>query len=127
MKGIELNINGVHIVFVHISGGSMKKTVSIKENRMFSRLYRQGKSYVTPLFVVYVKKNRLNCNRLGITATKKIGNAVERNRAKRVIKEAYRLLEPELRTGMDIVIVARRKTVFVKTQAIMAALGALGL
>lgn len=105
----------------------MKNTVSINENRMFQRLYRQGKSQVTPFFVVYSKRNRLKINRLGITATKKIGNAVERNRAKRVIREAYRLLEPKLPVGIDIVIVARRKTVFVKTQTIMAALGGLAL
>lgn len=103
----------------------MKNTVSINENRVFQRLYRQGKSQVTPFFVVYSKKNRLKINRLGITATKKIGNAVERNRAKRVIREAYRLLEPQLPIGMDIVIVARRKTVFLKMQTVMTALAGL--
>lgn len=101
----------------------MKNTVPINQNRMFRRIYRQGKSHVTPYFVVYVKKNRIKTNRLGITATKKIGNAVERNRARRIIKEAYRLLEPELPVGLDIVIVARRKTVFSKMQAVMAVLG----
>ena len=105
----------------------MKNTVSITENRMFQRLYRKGKSLVTPFFVVYTMKNRQKFNRLGITATKKIGNAVERNRAKRVIKEAYRLLESELPGGMDIVIVARKKTVFMKMQTIKAALGGLVL
>lgn len=103
----------------------MKKTVSLNENRMFLRLYRQGKSQVTPYFVIYVKKNRQSFNRLGITATKKIGNAVERNRAKRVIREAYRLLEPRLPSGMDIVIVARRKAVFTKMQPVMSALNSL--
>lgn len=92
---------------------------------MFQRLYRQGKSHVTPYFVVYYKRNRLKTNRLGITATKKIGNAVERNRAKRVIREAYRLMEQKLPAGIDIVIVARKKTVFIKTQTIMSALGGL--
>ncbi len=105
----------------------MTNTVSINENRMFQRLYRQGKSQVTPYFAVYSKKNRQKINRLGITATKKIGNAVERNRAKRVIKEAYRLLEPQLPTGIDIVIVARKKAVFTKMQVVMAALGGLAL
>lgn len=100
----------------------MKKTVPINENRMFQRIYRQGKSQVTPFFVVYFKRNRVKGNRLGITATKKIGNAVERNRAKRVIKEAYRLLEPQIPAGLDIVIVARRKSVFSKMQTVMAAL-----
>lgn len=105
----------------------MEKTVSMNENRMFRRIYRQGKSYVTPYFVIYFKRNRLKINRLGITATKKIGNAVERNRAKRVIKEAYRLLEQKLPDGLDIVIVARRKSVFSKMQSLMSVLRGLSL
>lgn len=100
----------------------MNHTAAMNENRLFQRMYRQGKQKVTPLFVVYYRKNRLGRNRLGITATKKIGNAVERNRAKRVLKEAYRLLEPVLPCGFDIVLVARRKTVFVKTQTVQDAL-----
>lgn len=103
----------------------MKNTVAINENRMFTRIYRQGKSYVTSYFVLYLKKNKIKKNRLGITATKKIGNAVERNRARRIIKEAYRLLEPKLPLGLDIVIVARRKTVFSKMQPVLNTLDSL--
>lgn len=96
----------------------MKKTVKINQNHLFRRLYRTGKSRVTPYVAVYSKKNRLGYNRLGITATKKIGGAVQRNRARRIITEAYRLLEDELPTGIDIVIVARTKAVYAKMQAI---------
>lgn len=73
---------------------------------------------VDPYIAVYYKKNYMENNRLGITATKKIGCAVERNRARRVIKEAYRLSEDELPRGMDFVIVARKKAVYAKTQNI---------
>jgi len=69
---------------------------------------------VTPWVAVYFRKNRLNVNRLGITASKKIGGAVQRNRARRIIKEAYRLTEPRLNKGFDIVIVARKKAVYGK-------------
>jgi ribonuclease P protein component len=96
----------------------MKHTLSIRENYLFRRLYRIGKSSVTPYFAVYAKKNRLGYNRLGITATKKIGCAVERNRARRVITEAYRLLEDRLPKSFDYVIAARRKAVFVKMQVV---------
>lgn len=96
----------------------MKHTVSLKENYMFRRLYNRGKSVVDPYIAVYYKKNHMENNRLGITATKKIGCAVERNRARRVIKEAYRLSEDELPRGMDFVIVARKKAVYAKTQNI---------
>lgn len=100
----------------------MKTTKPLSENHLFRRLYRTGNSYVTPYVAVYYKRNNLGYNRLGITATKKIGNAVERNRARRIIKEAYRLLEPDIIHNYDIVIVARRKAVFGKMQHIQKSL-----
>lgn len=100
----------------------MLHTESIVDNYMFRRLYRQGKNIVTPQVAIYYKKNRLDHNRMGITTSKKIGNAVQRNRAKRVIREAYRLLEPELPMGYDYVLVARKKTVFSKMQDVKSSL-----
>lgn len=96
----------------------MKKTESMTENYLYRRLYRTGKNAVQPLIAVYYRKNRLPHNRLGITATKKIGNSVARNRARRVIKEAYRLSEDQIPTGLDIVIVARQRAVFCKMQEV---------
>lgn len=55
---------------------------------------------------------------MGITVSKKIGNAVCRNRAKRVLREAYRLIEPAVGTGFDFVFVARSKTLAVKRQEV---------
>lgn len=92
----------------------MKDTVSLTENHLFRRLYRTGTSKVTPYVAVYYKKNKLSYNRLGLTATKKIGNAVQRNRARRLLREAYRLCEPQGPQFYDIVLVARRRTVFAK-------------
>ena len=56
------------------------KIVTLKENRDFKRLYAKGKSCPHPLLVTYARKNRLNISRIGITTSKKIGNAVSRNR-----------------------------------------------
>jgi ribonuclease P protein component len=77
-------------------------TISLNENHVFRRLYRSGKSAVSSCAAVYVKKNRLGANRLGITVSKKLGGAVQRNRAKRVVREAYRLLEPNLCRAMTL-------------------------
>ena len=97
----------------------MKHTKMICENYIFRRLYHRGKSHVSSSFVVYViKKKGRRSNNLGITTTKKIGGAVKRNRARRVILEAYRLLEDELPCGLDIVIVARARAADVKMQVV---------
>lgn len=98
----------------------MLHTIVIKENRVFRRLYGRGKYQAHPLLVTYVLKNRLPYNRYGITASKKIGGAVERNRAKRIIRAAYRQLEPETPVGWDIIFVARTKTTQVKMDQVEA-------
>lgn len=93
----------------------MDKIVSICKNNEFRRAYARGKSYVTPLVVVYVVKNRRKEARVGITTSKKVGNAVQRNRSRRVIREAFRALAPRVRPGFDLVLVARGKTPYVKS------------
>ena len=91
----------------------MKYTKSIKDDRVFRYLYRKGASMAAPSVVLYYRRNRQSYNQLGLTTTKKIGKAVQRNRARRVMREAYRLLEPGLVQGYDIILVARSKTPFV--------------
>lgn len=66
---------------------------------------------MTDLVVIYFAKNRLGKNRLGITVSKKLGGAVVRNRARRVVKECYRLTEENVKVGYDIVLVVRSKAV----------------
>ena len=73
---------------------------------------------MTPEFIMYYRKNRLHTNRLGITVSKKIGHAVERNRAKRVIREAYRLCEDRIKNGYDFVFVARSRTTKIPMTAV---------
>lgn len=87
----------------------MKHTKSIKSDRDFRRLYKKGGSFVSNIIVIYYKKNNLNVSRLGITVSKKIGNAVVRNRARRIIKESYRLKEDRIKPGYDIIFVARKR------------------
>jgi len=95
------------------------KKITLKKNREFNYLYRKGRSYVSPVLVTYVVRNRNNNLRFGITSTKKVGKAVLRNRARRVIREAYYLLYDNIKPGYDFVFVARGKTPYVKTQEIL--------
>ncbi|MDO4315063.1 MAG: ribonuclease P protein component [Oscillospiraceae bacterium] len=88
----------------------MKRAVTLKENHEFRRLYRKGASAVGGGMVVYCRKNGLGHSRLGITASVKLGHAVVRNRARRRLREVYRLNADKLRTGYDIILVARSRT-----------------
>ncbi len=96
----------------------MRTTQTICENRLFRRLYHRGKSEVTPLFVLYYSKNGREYNRLGITTSTKVGKAVQRNRSRRVLRESYRLLEPQIKSGYDFVLVARTRTSQVSMDAV---------
>lgn len=100
----------------------MNKMVTLKENRDFRRLYCRGKSYVSPVVVTYVYRNRNKNVRYGITTSKKIGKAVQRNRSRRIIRAAFTQLLPSVKTGYDFVFVARTKTPYVKSTDILRCL-----
>ncbi len=89
----------------------MKYTVSLKENRVFRRLYAKGKSAVGPALVLYCRRNGRKENRFGITVGTKLGHAVVRNKVRRRLREIYRLNEDKLLPGHDIVVVARVRAV----------------
>ncbi len=87
----------------------MKSTVSIKENRVYRLMYNRAKSVVLRNIVVYARPNGKTYNRLGLTSTKTVGKAVERNRSRRLMKEAYRLNEDKIKSGFDFILVARTR------------------
>lgn len=87
----------------------------LKENREFQFLYRRGASQVHPCLVTYVRKTKRPAVRMGITTGKKVGNAVQRNRCRRIIREAFRQLLPGITGGWDIVFVARGRTTTCKS------------
>ncbi len=83
------------------------KGMRLRRPQDFRGVWNCGQSWVHPLFVLYSAPNALQISRIGITASRKIGNAVHRNRARRLLREAMRHLYPHLASGWDLVLVAR--------------------
>ena len=88
----------------------MKFSSALKLNHIFRRLY-STQEYANGMLVLYARPNRLGVNRVGITTGKKLGHAVVRNRARRRLREVYRLNEALFKPGYDIVVVARSRCV----------------
>jgi len=88
----------------------------------FKRVRRDGKSYAHPLIVLIALENQLSTTRVGVTAGKSVGNAVKRNRAKRLIRAAARALHPHMATGWDLVLIARSPIIQVKMPQVYDAL-----
>ena len=93
---------------------------ALTSNTLFRTLYYRGKSRSHPALVTYVRKNRLGFPRVGITTGKKLGNAVQRNRCRRIIREAFRQQKPPVAGGFDIVFVARSRAISLKSTDIAA-------
>ena len=87
----------------------MRPEVTVKENYEFRRIYRKGRSAVSPCMVVYCQKNRQGRIRLGITVSTKLGHAVVRNRVRRRLREIYRLNREHMVPGYDVIVVARTR------------------
>ncbi len=104
------------------------KFTAITENHLYAKAYAKGKRAVTPTVTVYVLRDyaarrlrsahpqKKTVNRIGLTVTKKLGGAVERNRAKRVLREAMRAVErePGVKTGFLVVLAARDRATTAK-------------
>ena len=96
----------------------MKTTEPLRFNYEFARVYKRG-VYTSGRYIVlhafprtpYIRCGRvpvpLDVNRLGVTGSRKIRGAVRRNRVKRLLRENYRLLEPELRGGFDLILMMK--------------------
>ena len=84
----------------------LKKNVLRRKND-FTTIYNRGKSIGDRYVVLFYRKNNLPYNRMAFLASKKVGNSVKRNRARRLMKESFRLTDLKVPTGYDFIIIAR--------------------
>ncbi len=84
---------------------------TLRNQRDFARVYKQGKSRGGRFAVIIYKRNGLKYTRTAFVSSKKVGNSVERNRSRRLMRAAYKALEPNIRSGYDIIFVARNSIV----------------
>ncbi len=84
----------------------LKKNV-LRRKTDFQSIYNRGKSVGDRYVVLFYKKNHLPYNRMAFLASKKVGNSVSRNRARRLMKESYRLTKLKIPEGYDVIIIAR--------------------
>ena len=99
---------------------------SLKKNKDFQNVYQNGRSYANKYLVMYVLKNNLSSNRIGISVSKKVGNSVVRHHLTRLIRESYRLHEDIFDPGLDIVVVVRVSAKNIKYHEMESALLHLG-
>lgn len=101
----------------------LQKQMILRKNKQFQSVYRFGKSYANHMMVIYVLSTRETQTKVGFAAGKRLGNAVVRNRVKRLLREVYRLNQHRLRSGLHILLVGRKPMVGVKYQVVDKAFG----
>jgi ribonuclease P protein component len=94
----------------------------LKSSRQFDSVYRQGKRYKGKGYTIIVADNNREASRLGISVQKKTGNAVKRNRIKRIIRESFRLFPEVYPDRCDVVFAVRPGFIFTSPQQIQQAL-----
>ena len=84
----------------------LKKNV-LRRKTDFQGIYKRGKSVGDRYVVLFYRKNHLPYSRMAFLASKKVGNSVSRNRARRLMKESYRLTDKKIPEGYDVIFIAR--------------------
>ena len=102
----------------------MQRSFRLTRSTDFKRVRRNGKSYAHPLLVLIALENEdsLSTTRVGVAAGRSVGNAVKRNRAKRLIRAATQELYPQIKLGYDLVLIARAPIIQVKMPVLRTAL-----
>ncbi|MBP3815408.1 MAG: ribonuclease P protein component [Firmicutes bacterium] len=101
----------------------LKKNV-LRKKADFDKLYKSGKSAADRYVVVFVRPNGLEVTRTAFLASKKVGNSVARNKARRLMKESYRLSLADIPKGVDIIFIARNTIINKKQKEVERSMSA---
>ncbi|MGD1995354.1 MAG: ribonuclease P protein component [Anaerolineae bacterium] len=103
----------------------MERRIRLRRSADFERVRLDGRSWPHPLLVLAALRNELSYTRVGVAASRRVGRAVARNRAKRLLREAARHLYPKLSPGWDVVLIARPDILEAREPQVREALGVL--
>ena len=103
----------------------MERRIRLRRTSDVRRVYDEGQSWTHPLLVLVARPNGLDFCRVGVTASRRGGNAVARNRAKRLLREAARRLSPQFGAGWDVMLIARASVLKVKEPQVEKTLASL--
>jgi len=103
----------------------MERRIRLRRPSDVRRAYDEGRSWAHPLLVLVARPNGLGFSRVGVTASRRVGNAVARNRAKRLLREAARHLYPQFGSGWDAMLIARPGILKVKERQVEDGLASL--
>ncbi|QEK13534.1 ribonuclease P protein component [Crassaminicella thermophila] len=85
----------------------MKDTLRLRENTDFKKIYAKGVSLANRYLVLFYMNKEQQYNRVGFIASKKVGKSVVRNRARRLMKESFRIYSSQVKKGYDLIFIAR--------------------
>ena len=99
----------------------LPKNIICRDNQEFNKVYSLGRSYVNNQLVVHVLKSDKIKGKVGFAVGKKIGNAVIRNRIKRMMREAYRLCRHEINSEVSMILIGRKALIDAKCNVVIKA------